>query len=449
MIFHGRNFVSSALAPVLPCLTRFFYVIIIQGMNDNHSHAEFIFKSRWIAPLLQAAVEDHPVVVLSGARQVGKSTLLQRESPFAQWRFISFDDLDALRQAERDPAALWAGTERIVLDEVQKIPSLLSAVKQAVDQQRTVRRFVLSGSANLLLMRQVSETLAGRAVYFPLFPMTLGEMKDASPPEWFFRIFQGELPADVHVDPVAPEPETAMVRGFMPPLLNLSHSEAVVQWWEGYVMTYLERDLRQLSQIDALADFHRVMEILALRSGQVLNQTDVARDAGMSQPTVHRYLNLLETTCLFERLPAFTRNRTKRLIKAPKVFFLDPGLAAYLAGHHTAASLRTSREAGGIFESLVFLHLRVLSHLCTPHLRLSYWRTTTGREVDFIIEQGRILVAVEVKLTTAPRYADAENLRLFLEEYPETVAALLVHAGHEVKQIGEKIIAVPWTALGS
>jgi predicted AAA+ superfamily ATPase len=306
---------------------------------------------------------------------------------------------------------------------------------------------VLSGSADLLLMRQVSESLAGRAVYFRLFPMTLGELDGALPPEWFFRLFQGELPGDIPVRPAAVDPLAAMVRGFMPPLLALARQEAVLQWWEGYVMTYLERDLRHLSQVESLPDFRRLMEMLALRSGQMLNQTEVGRDAGVSQPTAHRYLNLLEATCLFERLPAFARNRTRRLIKTPKVFFLDPGLAAFLAGHHTAEGLRAAREAGGLFETLVFLHLRVLSHLSTPHLRLAYWRTTTGREVDFVVEQGRILVAVEVKLTDTPRYGDAENLRLFMEEYPETTAGLLVHAGGEVKHLGEKILAVPWTAL--
>lgn len=423
-------------------------MIITYDMNDNHSHPVFRYKSRWMTPSLRTALEASPVLILSGARQVGKSTLLQHELPFSEWRFVTFDDLDALRQAERDPVALWAGADRVVLDEVQKVPSILSAIKQTVDQQRETKRFVLSGSANLLLMRHVSETLAGRAMYFPLFPMTLGEMSDSAAPEWFFALFRGILPASLPSGSTANEPFSSMMRGFMPPLLTLSRSEAVIQWWESYVLTYLERDLRQLSQIDSLTDFRSVMRMLALRSGQMLNQTDIARDAQVSQPTIHRYLNILEASCLFERLPAFARNRTKRLIKTSKVYYLDPGLATSLAGHYTTESLRASREVGGIFETMVFLHLRVLSHLTVPHLRLYYWRTATGKEVDFVIEQGRTLIAVEVKLTTTPQYGDAENLRLFLQEYPETAAALLVHAGNEVKYLGEKILAVPWAALG-
>lgn len=212
-------------------------------------------------------------------------------------------------------------------------------------------------------------------------------------------------------------------------------------------MTYLERDLRRLSQIEALSDFRRLMQVLALRSGQVLNQTEVARDIGMSQPTVHRYINLLETTSLLERLPAFARNRTKRIMKSPKIYWIDPGLVAYLSGHHEAEALYASREAGAMFETLVFLHLRALTQLLVPRPNLYYWRTVTGKETEFVIEQGRRLIAVEVKLGTSPRYADAAGLRLFLDEYPETVAGILIHSGDKVQYLHEKIVAVPWHLL--
>lgn len=420
---------------------------IIQIVNKFHSSKEWVYRPRWLTPLIRAAAQDHPVTVLTGARQVGKSTLLQKEKPFSQWRYVSLDDLDVLRQAEREPPALWAGVDRVVLDEVQKSPTLLSAIKQAVDQRRSKVSFVLSGSANLLLMRQVSESLSGRAVYFTLFPMAKGEMKGQSAPDWLPRFFNGEMPREGSTETDVEEPFPLMLRGFMPPLLTLSAEEAVIRWWEGYVATYLERDLRQISQIESLPDFRRLMEALALRSGQMLNQTEVGRDIGLSQPTVHRYLNMLEATCLLERLPAFARNRTKRLMKTPKVYWVDPGLAAYLAGHHDADSLRNAREAGGLFETLVIFHLRVLAQLLTPRPRFSYWRTVTGKEVDLVIEHGRKLIAAEIKLTSTPGYQDAESLRLFLDEYPETAVALLVHAGRAVKRLHEKIVAVPWHLL--
>ena len=235
----------------------------------------------------------------------------------------------------------------------------------AVDSNPGRVRFILSGSANLLLMAKVTESLAGRAVYFPLQPMTLGERDGTSPPAILKALFQGRFPAPGKAAP-CPSPSPLMWRGFMPSLMNLERESSVVRWWEGYVTTFLERDLRQLSQIEALPDFRRLMTALALRCGHHLNQTEVARDLGLSQPTVHRYVNLLETTCLVERIPAFAVNRTKRLIKSPKVMWNDPGLAAFLAGHHDEQSLESARESGGIFEALVHLHLKVLGQLLAP-----------------------------------------------------------------------------------
>ncbi|MBC8199922.1 MAG: ATP-binding protein [Desulfobacteraceae bacterium] len=417
-------------------------------MNDYQSHNELKYKPRWIAPLLRNAAKDHPIVVLTGARQVGKSTLLQQEPPFADWRYITMDDFDTLSQAKSDPSSLWAGTDRVVIDEVQKSTELLDAVKVAVDSNYGKYRFILSGSANILLMKKVSESLAGRAIYFALNPMTLGEMDNLPPTNLLEILFKAKLPLEGKVKPTSTAPFTQMWKGFMPPLMQLKTSAAVLRWWEGYMTTYLERDLRQLSQIDSLPDFRRLMIALALRCGQILNQTEVSRDTGISQPTVHRYINLLETTCLMERLPAFAINRTKRLIKSPKVMWIDPGLASFLAGHYDPKSLQSSREAGGIFESMVYLHLNALAQLLIPKPRIFYWRTTTGKEVDFVLEWGRKLLAIEVKLLNKPKFSDIKTLKLFLNEYPETSAGILIYGGDEVKIMDEKIAAIPWFLLG-
>jgi hypothetical protein len=416
-------------------------------MNEIHSQLESKYRPRWLAALLREAINDHAVVVLTGARQVGKSTLLRQESPFAEWRYLTFDDLDILAQSKRDPASLWAGSTRIVLDEVQKSTTLLEGIKAEVDANPGKYRFVLSGSANLLLLKKISESLAGRAVYFNLYPMTAGEMNALSPPGLVQSLFAGQFPSEEKIESKLFDPISAMWSGFMPSLLELESAAAKLRWWEGYVATYLERDLRQLSQIDSLADFRRLMAALALRAGQILNQTEVARDAGLSQPSVHRYINLLEATCLMERLPAFAINRTKRLVKSPKLMWVDSGLASFLAGHFDPESLRNSREAGGVFESMIYLHLGALCQLLTPKPRIFYWRTTTGKEVDFVLEWGRKLIAVEVKLSSTPKFADTQTLKLFLDEYPETVAGVLVHTGNEIKMLHEKIVAIPWTVL--
>jgi predicted AAA+ superfamily ATPase len=413
-------------------------------MYDFHVHDEWTYKPRLLAAKLRKAAEAHPVVVLTGARQVGKSTLLQEEEPFKSWRYATLDDLDTLDQAHRDPAALWAGAEAVVIDEIQKAPRLLAEVKKTVDDRRRSIRFALSGSANLMMMRQVSESLAGRVILHSLQPMTPGEVSGREPTNALSKLLDGEFDLDEVTPPCTETLPALLVRGFMPPVVDLVATDAWVEWWEGYVATYLERDLRQLSQVASLTDFRRMMQALALRSGQMLNQTDVARDIGLSQPTVHRYVSLLETTMVLDRLPAYSVNRTKRLIKTPKIYWADPGLASFLASHHEPEALRSSREIGGIFETLILLGLRARAQLLTPRASICYWRTTTGKEVDFVVEQGRRTIALEVKLTASPRQADLSGLRSFLDEYPEARAGVLVHGGSSVRRMDEKIVALPW-----
>lgn len=415
-------------------------------MNNYYSRPE-IYYDRWLTPLLQQAIQGHPIVVLTGARQVGKSTLLLNAEPFKSWRFLSMDDFDTLRRASQAPATLWAGTEHIVLDEVQKAPDLLLAVKQTVDRHPGRYRFVLSGSANLLLMRQVSESLAGRAAYFILDPMSLGETRQSPQPDLIQRLLAEDWPAEATLPDESIDIVPLMLRGLMPSLLIMSSPPAWVRWWDGYVATYLERDLRQVSQIDALLDFRRLMELAALRSGQLLNQSELARDARISQPTVHRYLNLFETTHMFERLPAYSTSHTTRLLKSPKAFWNDTGLAIYLSGYYEESDLRKARELGAYFETLIYHHLRILARLMTPAGRLYFWRTRSGPEVDFVLEHGRRVLAIEVKYAASPGYGDAAGLRAFLAECPQASGGLLLHTGREIRRLDENIIAIPWTMI--
>ena len=414
-------------------------------MNNNSD--QNIYRNRWITPLLQSAITDHSVVVLTGARQVGKSTLLSNAEPFYNWRFLTMDDFNVLEQARSNPESLWAGTKQVILDEVQKAPGLLPAVKKTVDQNPGKYQFVLSGSANLLLMKQVSESLAGRAIYFVLDPMAVGEMNNQPLPSVLTQILSGEYPEEHTLPSSLPDPSESILRGFMPPLLSLDSPQAWIRWWEGYVATYLERDLRQIAQIDGLLDFRRVMEFAALRSAQLINQSEISRDAGLSQPTTHRYLNILETTHLFDRLPAYTANRTMRLLKSPKAFFNDPALAVFLSGYFDINDLRKAREYGSYFETFIYHHLRILTRLMTPSARLYFWRTIDGAEVDFVLEHGRRLLAIEVKLTNNLGYRDSAGIRLFLEKHPKASGGLILYGGREIKRLDENIIAIPWTFI--
>ncbi len=400
------------------------------------------YKRRWITELLQEVCADHPIVVLTGARQVGKSTLLLNAEPTGSWRYLSLDDYDVLEQVRSDPLDLLSVDTPTVIDEAQRAPELLMTIKRLVDENRLNRRFVLSGSANLLLMSRVSETLAGRAVFLRLNPMTWGEFQEFPSPTVLEDLLSGRFPEEREIEGELDLTELVW-RGGMPPVLGMRTHRAILQWWEGYVTTYLERDLRDLAQINSLSDFRRVMIALALRTGQVLNQSEIARDVAVPQPTVHRYLNLLEASMLFERLPSFARSRTKRLIKSPKAYLVDSGLAAFLQGIYSPGDLRSAREWGGLLESFVLHHLRSWAELQVPPVRIYFWRTTSGLEVDFVLERGRDLLAIEVKSSGELRLPEIKGLKAFLNENPQARCGVLAYTGKRVVRLTGKVIALP------
>jgi hypothetical protein len=410
-------------------------------MNEIISYSETKYIKRRIAQKIKGMVDTFAVTVLTGARQVGKSTLLQHEFP--DFRYLTLDDFSLREQILLDPHSLWKGTDRLIIDEAQKQPGVFEAIKTAVDSSGRRKKFILSGSANLLLMEKVTESLAGRAGYCELLPMTNGETEGFAGAANFNLLWKSE-PMVREGAIGAVDSRQLILRGFMPPVLGLASHGAVLGWLDGYVRTYLERDLRELSQVESLVDFRRVMQMLALRSGNILNQADIAKESATSHATAHRYIRLLEVSNLFTRVPAFSVNRTKRLVKSPKIFCVDPGLAVFLAGYFDPESLGRCRELGGFFETLVYLHLLACCEAMTPRARLHYWRTVAGREVDFVVEHGRRLLAVEVKYTANPTVRDIKNLLLFLEEYPDTVCGVLVHAGESIAWLHSRVIAVPW-----
>lgn len=394
---------------------------------------------------LARRLESFPVVVVSGARQTGKSTLVKSVGGPSS-RYLTLDDFGTLDQATQAPAALLGTGERVILDEVQRAPDLLLAIKMAVDQQRTTGRFLLTGSANLLMMKRVSESLAGRAVYLTLWPLTRREKLglaacgawsaffDHPPSEWL-----GELPLlpGERVDWRA----LAIEGGFPDPGFHLRNDPAArADWFDGYVTSYLERDLRELAAVQDLVAFQRLMQLAALRVGGVLNQSDLARDAGLPVSTAQRYLDLLVTSYQMVRVPAYAVNRTKRLVKSPKLYWSDPGLAMHLAGE--------SEPRGEHLENLVLHDLLVWKELQVGRPQLLYWRTRTREEVDFVIEWRGRLLPVEVKSSRRVSYAETHSLRAFLAEYPEqTSGGVMLYDGTETYWLAEGILAVPWSRV--
>lgn len=393
---------------------------------------------------LERALAASPVVVLMGARQTGKSTLVQSE-PFLDDRlYLTLDDLGVGERARMSPDDLVRSADWIILDEVQREPDLLLAVKRAVDEDRPRKngRFVLTGSANLLLMHRVSESLAGRATYVNLWPLTRRErMGEGRAGIWseFFSASVSKWPELVASRPAVPASWQDEVRrgGYPTPAMELPSDDACVLWFDGYLRTYLERDLQTVATISNLVDFRRLMRVACLRLGTVVNQTGLGRDTQIPRATVQRYLNLLEASFQLVRVEAYALSRTKRLVKSPKLYWSDPGLALRLGGAEIAS--------GAHLENLVLSDLLVWRDSQIPAPEVLFWRTATDLEVDFVLETRGGLLPVEVKAAASPGFADIRGLRAFRQEYRDQfVGGLLLHGGSQTQWMSDEILAVPW-----
>lgn len=402
---------------------------------------------RAVAPALQAALRVMPVVVLLGARQTGKTTLVRSHPALSGRAYLTLDDLDVRLQAEADPEALVSRAPALVLDEVQRANDVLIAVKRAVDRDRPRRpgRFVLTGSANLLMLRRIGETLAGRAAYVTLWPLTVGERAGTGRSGLWGKLLAtrfaqwGRLISAAGAKPLNWREEVRR-GGFPVPAHELTTAEERALWFTGYIQTYLERDLPDLRAVENLADFRRLAQAACLRVGALLNQAELGRDVGLSQPQVHRFLNVLDASYLAVRLPAYAVNRTKRLIKAPKLYWCDTALALHLSGE--------TEPRGAHLENLILLDLLVWRELATPRPEVLYWRTADGKEVDFVIETPRRLLPIEVKASTRALPADARGLEIFLDEYPDrSDGGLLLYAGDEIFPLTRRVLAAPWWSV--
>jgi len=396
---------------------------------------------------LEAAARTMPVVAVMGARQTGKTTLVRSQSWLSTYHYLTLDDLSVRLAAQEDPESLVAHSARMILDEVQRAKDLLIAVKRAVDSDpvRTPGRFILTGSANLLMLERLGETLAGRAGYVTLWPFTRRERLGTGQTGPWSELLAAPFSdwRDVIMARAAPEEDweiAVRTGGFPVPALDLHDDQARATWFAGYVQTYLERDLPALRAVEQLADLRRLMRAASLRIGSVLNQADLARDVGISQPQVHRFLNLLEASFLAVRLPAYSVNRTRRLIKAPKIYWCDPAMALHLSGEPS--------PRGQHLENLVLLDLLAWRDSQVPSPDVLYWRTASGYEVDFVVEAPGRLLPVEVKASGRVTPSDARSLGAFLEEYPDLAdGGLLLYAGRETFVLARGVLAAPWWAV--
>lgn len=401
---------------------------------------------RHIFPLLAETLADTPVVLLNGARQTGKSTLAQSLSASNAYRYLTLDDQAVLAAAKNDPVGFVAGLGGpVVLDEVQRAPEIFLPIKAEVDRDRRPGRFLLTGSANVLLLPRIADSLAGRMEILSLWPLSGAEMANSpifNRADW---LFDGEIQA--WTIPACERRHLAMtlLTGGYPEAVGRSSPRRRAAWFESYLQAVLQRDVRDLANVEQLTEIPNLLQLLAARSGGLLNFAEVSRTGRLSQTTLKRYFTLLETLFLVVRLPSWERNPGKRMVKAPKVFLPDSGLLAHLAGITQDSLAAGSGLPGSLVETYVLGEL--LKHLAFSErgITLSHYRTQTNIEVDFILENrlGK-LTGIEVKASNSVDGKDFKALRHLKETEPQSFQrGIVLYAGREVVAFDVDLFAVP------
>ena len=371
------------------------------------------YVARALAATVRQAARSFPAVLVTGARQTGKTTLLRHEFGRSH-RFVSLEAPDVRARALADPVTfLREHAPPVILDEIQHAPELLHYLKERIDTARRPGHWLLTGSQSFPLMRGVSQTLAGRVAVLTLDPLTVAEAvarpASRNAGAAVRRVFArpGTAGGAARRRPATPDLADWLLRGGYPePRLGRRVDRQL--WFASYVQTYLERDVRDLLQVGDLRAFQRFTTLAAARTGTLLNLADLARDVGVSPPTANRWLSVLEASQIVYLLRPYHRHFGKRLTKAPKLFFVDPGLAAFLAGLNDRAALLHGPMLGALTETAVVSEWVKLFHGAGLQPPLYFWRAR-DLEVDLLIEWGQRLWALEVKATATPtpHHADA------------------------------------------
>ena len=332
------------------------------------------FVERRINKKLLSLVSSFPILALTGCRQCGKSTLLK--NLFPQWKYVSLEDIDIRELAENDPRYfLSLYSEQTIFDEIQRVPKLFSYIQTHVDSLDKTGIYILSGSQNFLLMKSISQSLAGRTAVLNLATFSISELKQA--------------------DLLITNLDECLFTGFYPRIYN--QKPLPYDFYQSYIKTYIERDVRELKNITDLSAFHKFLRLCAGRVGQILNTTELANEAGISVLTVKSWLSVLETSGIIFLLKPYYSNYGKRLIKSPKLYFYDTGLICSLIGLQNSTQLELHFLRGSIFENLVISNYIKESYFKGMEPNAYYWRDSNGLEVDLVTEENQQLKLYEIK----------------------------------------------------
>jgi predicted AAA+ superfamily ATPase len=399
------------------------------------------------ARLIEARA-DTPVVLIHGPRQSGKTTLARMVGDRRSFAYFSFDDDVALAAAQADPVGFVADLpEHTILDEVQRAPSLFTALKTAVDRRRTPGRFLITGSANVLFVPRLAESLAGRIEILRLHPLAQCELAGHSP-RFLDALFAARFRTH-RVERLGHELVERVVAGGYPAALTRATPRRRAAWYRDYIETLVQRDVRDLARISSLDTLPRLLALAAGQTARLLNVSDLASPFQLSRPTIHDYVTLLERVFLLEPLPPWHVNRLSRLIKTPKLHLCDTGLACMLLGFDAPSLAKDRTTLGQLLETFAFQELRRQASWHKEDIRFHHFRDKDNFEVDIVLERGaRELAGIEVKASATVTAADFRGLRKLREAAADRfIAGVVLYDGEACAGFGDRLFAVPIRTL--
>lgn len=412
---------------------------------------------RTIDTRLMEALSDTPVVFLRGARQTGKTTLVKQlaeaSADGGSRQYISLDSATALAGALEDPTGFLQGLKKpVVIDEAQRAPALMLAIKEDVDHERQAGRYLLTGSADILTLPGIADSLAGRMEVLTLYTLSQGEIAGVQE-DFISTLFSKEfLLGQANKTLLTKEKLLeAMALGGYPEVLSRSNPRRRTAWFDSYITTLVERDIRDISNIQDISGLIRLLRLLGVRSGTLYNQAELSRSVGMPASTLGRYIPLLEALFLVWFLPAWSSNLSKRLVKSPKVHVCDSGLACHLCGADAERLADDSIMAGRLLESFVVGELLKQNSWTEHPVSLYHYRSQSGEEVDVVLEDraGRV-AAVEVKLAASVASHDIKGLASLRDALGDHfVRGVIMYTGQNIMPMGDRIYAVPVEVMSS
>jgi predicted AAA+ superfamily ATPase len=401
---------------------------------------------RWLEARLEEVLKSHPVVVLTGPRQVGKSTLLKNAKFLKGWRYITLDDPDALEQAREDPKGLLWENKPIIIDEAQRCPDLLLTIKYIVDKSERNRKFILSGSGNISLRKAPRETLAGRAKYLHLTGFGFREMRGLTPQGLLDEIWGAREAGNSDTKSNA-DLARSIWRGILPGVALASSDTMALERLSGYIDTYIQRDIQDLVKIRHPQHFRRLMEALAQATGWESVQDELSKVCGETRTNVSRYISLLKDTNLLYEIKGYAV-KGERAYKQAKYFWFDSGSACFLAGIRRVTDLKKPHVKGRYLENFILQQILSWASLQLTTPEIFYWKPKGGEiEVDFVVCSAARGVGIEVKSSKQVGFGDTRAMREFLKAHPQIAKGIIVYGGDKIYPVATNIYAVPWTAF--